>query len=827
MLDISAILVVGIVVRFGYLLRAPLQPVTWFDGITAFLGAKAFFIHDSRPFWDMAAVRGPGYPVFLALTAKIFGPNPAALNVAGDEVFLNGQLAGFWAVRLLQGLLGAGTAVLLYLIGLKTNRELGRPVGMIAAILFALSPSQILHTSLLLTEVPAIFLLWSSIALLPSGPQDQNALRRYLMAGGALGLACLTRPTLMPASAVVLAAILIAQKGRLWGQRGWCALSFALPLFALLVAWRAIAVANSPYVLVGAEGLQDQLKNIRGALIPVCYAWPNDRAACLPPKEVHWMVESWQPPAGVPSPASIPPQVASLVAGQTAHVAVSAYAQEPASQFAVALSAGPQGSSGWQRFTATTATQDFSFDYHVPLIPLGNQLGVFVDPEQARGLTIDRLLITRANEPRSLRSLSLRVLVESIPRVANLISCNLWFAEDARRKGNVVPRVWVEGLQHAELLLALAGLSFALLEWRSWLVILAVIVALSPMFAELVEARHNLPGMPAVFLLAALFVVHLSRALARLKLRHALRYSTAGAVLLAPFLLRALVWMGVSRSLAGHASEVAIFPALALYAVLFFRFENGRGRSPIAVGVAAIVPVLILASGVSSYLYVGTVPRWWQYSRLDLCQTTGPPMQQVSLARPIPVDTVASAQVLLDVETRSPSLPLRVRLNGTAISPLTDSRQSRLPTVTDELGLTDYTHQRFTNLYGRTMTSWPQWWAIPFDPALLRDAKDLSISLEARAAACTDPILLGATYGAQTPGMRTGPSITNNSLYRWVLLSDWRFWETSPIGSLATQSMVRSTQAPGSGRDPKDLAIEGLLGIRILIKYKDGNLEVF
>jgi hypothetical protein len=835
LLDIGAILFVGIAVRCLYLLNAGSWPITFGDSRVYLRAAQSFFVSDYSNFWRVAGQKGPGYPIFLAAAAKAFGPSLTGLDVPLlGRLQSNGQEVWFWGIRLLQVLMGAGTAVLVYVIGLTIDRNQGRRIGLVSASLFALYPNQILYTGYLTSEVFAIFLFWLAIAVLYAVRLRQRAAGFYSVAGCLLAAACLTRPSLVPASAAVSLAVLIGRNGPLWGRRGWYALSFSLSLFALLISWNLLATRHNPNVIIGRGGFGDRLRTLVKAIAPVTYEWTNDRYGWAdnrmpePDPDVRWTGEGGAIPGGAVARWPIPPEVASRIAGQKAHVVVSAHAREAgrAVQFEAALSAGTEGDSGLRRFTTMTAVEGFTFDYDVPLVPLGNALALVIANGKA-DLTIDGVAMTRARSP-----LSLPELFRSSPRILNLIFCNFWFADDFGRSGNVVPRFWVEFLQQTVLLLSFAGLGFALMEWRSWALIFAVIIAQIPITVGWTEPRENMPIMPALFLLSALFLTALPLWLKQFNRPGGRRYLAASAVLLAPFLLRAISWAGVASSLAGRAGDVAIFPALASFALLFWWLEADPERSRVPVAVAAIVPMLILALGLGAYLWVGAVPRW-HYSRTDLCANRLVPTQRISLGRPIAVDDVDSAEVLLDIETpRTTLLPLGLRLNGTMLPSSADSWLSHFPVVVDDprLGSGAYkwqVYQEFADFFGRPLTSWPQWWGMPFDPALLRGARDLSIAVDVAPAGCEQPILLGVTHDAQTPGMRTGPSITNTSLYRWHIIDDWRFWETSPIGSLATQSILSSGPSSSPSNEARGTPFDGEFGIRLLIRYKDGDLEIF
>jgi 4-amino-4-deoxy-L-arabinose transferase-like glycosyltransferase len=122
----------------------------------------------------LSAYLPPGAPALFALVYVTFGKSYAA-------------------VRIVQALLGAASALLLFLLAKAVINE---RAGYVAAAAYALYPSAIFYSDLLLTETLytfcLIFCLWLCVAWFAPQPTWKSA----VICGIALGLAALVRPTI-------------------------------------------------------------------------------------------------------------------------------------------------------------------------------------------------------------------------------------------------------------------------------------------------------------------------------------------------------------------------------------------------------------------------------------------------------------------------------------------------------------------------------------------------------------------------------------------------------------------------------------------------------
>lgn len=181
-----------------------------------------------------AFFRGPLYPYFLALLYKVSG------NSIAFAIFV-------------QHVIGSLTAGMIYL----TAREyFSRTVALVAGVTTALYWVLVYMEGDLLVETTFIFFNTLSLLLFTMG------MRRHRMwmfgAGGlALGLATITRPSVMVFFPVVPLAIYLAARRRPAGTRGWvtrtvvAALACAIPIMPVMIRNYRVSKTIVP---VGASG---------------------------------------------------------------------------------------------------------------------------------------------------------------------------------------------------------------------------------------------------------------------------------------------------------------------------------------------------------------------------------------------------------------------------------------------------------------------------------------------------------------------------------------------------------------------------------------------
>jgi 4-amino-4-deoxy-L-arabinose transferase-like glycosyltransferase len=154
----------------------------------------------------------PVYPAFLAASYKLFG-----------TVFL--------PVRMIQVIIDSFTCVLIYHIALMLFRR-GR-VGVISGLIASFHPSLIGSTTFVLTETLYAFLLTVSVLLLVKAAKSAK-IRAYCLAGAALGIATLCRPTSMLFPLFLLAGAVFPLRSRI---RIAGVVALALTLLVVIMPW--------------------------------------------------------------------------------------------------------------------------------------------------------------------------------------------------------------------------------------------------------------------------------------------------------------------------------------------------------------------------------------------------------------------------------------------------------------------------------------------------------------------------------------------------------------------------------------------------------------
>jgi len=141
---------------------------------TNLLKYHQFTEYPGRPY----SYRPPGYPFFLAAIYAVFG------------------IGNHMAVRLIQALIGAVSALLLYLLG---KEMMGERTGIIGGLIWAFYPTAVAYTGYLYSETIFMTLLLASLYLMVAGMKAEGRRGILYFAGGGLfyGMAMLTREVLL------------------------------------------------------------------------------------------------------------------------------------------------------------------------------------------------------------------------------------------------------------------------------------------------------------------------------------------------------------------------------------------------------------------------------------------------------------------------------------------------------------------------------------------------------------------------------------------------------------------------------------------------------
>ena len=227
-----AIFALAAAMRLGYAslgLEVPPQDTPDYDEIAANLLAGEGFV--ARENWfghDMRSWRAPLYPGFLAAVYGLYGYSHPAVMVV-------------------QSLLGAGTAVLLFAVARAIRPQAALTAGFAAALYMPLVAS----ASEVMTETLFAFLMLSALYLSVSTRLTIDAGRpRLLTVGAAIGLAALTRPVALLLWPVEMLHSQFTGRGR-WRRCLWISLGVA----ATVAPWTARNYqVHSAFVPISTHG---------------------------------------------------------------------------------------------------------------------------------------------------------------------------------------------------------------------------------------------------------------------------------------------------------------------------------------------------------------------------------------------------------------------------------------------------------------------------------------------------------------------------------------------------------------------------------------------
>jgi len=174
-LTLAAILGVAFLLRAAWIAIADPQPDSIYCGDPFFYDAFGRFLAAGKGFIQVngqpTAQWPPGYPAMLAVIFKLLG----------HKIIL---------AKLLNVLLGTATCLVAYLIGRKL---FSRGAGLIAAAVLAVFPGQVFSPTLLMSEVPATFLVATFVCLVAYFAVDSLSWRLAAAVGAFIGLISFVR----------------------------------------------------------------------------------------------------------------------------------------------------------------------------------------------------------------------------------------------------------------------------------------------------------------------------------------------------------------------------------------------------------------------------------------------------------------------------------------------------------------------------------------------------------------------------------------------------------------------------------------------------------
>ena len=167
---LAVVLAIAFVLRLAWIAVADPQPSAITSGDPFFYDVFARFLAAGQGFvrigGQATAQWPPGYPAVLAVVYKVFG----------HEIIL---------AKLLNVLLGTATCLLAYLIG---KRVFNRTGGLTAAFALAIFPSQVFSPTLVMSEVPATFLVAAFVCLVVFFAIDSLSWQRAAAIGAFIGV---------------------------------------------------------------------------------------------------------------------------------------------------------------------------------------------------------------------------------------------------------------------------------------------------------------------------------------------------------------------------------------------------------------------------------------------------------------------------------------------------------------------------------------------------------------------------------------------------------------------------------------------------------------
>jgi len=129
---------------------------------------------DIDPPYSPSAYRPPVYPFFLATIYKLFGHS-------------------YFAVKVMQSIVGALTCVLIYLISIEV---FSRKVGIISALISSVYPAFLYYTNTLIMEIVLIFIVAVTVLLFVKVVKHKT-LKYQIAFGISIGIASLCRPAML------------------------------------------------------------------------------------------------------------------------------------------------------------------------------------------------------------------------------------------------------------------------------------------------------------------------------------------------------------------------------------------------------------------------------------------------------------------------------------------------------------------------------------------------------------------------------------------------------------------------------------------------------
>jgi len=359
------------------------------------------------------------------------------------------------------------------------------------------------------------------------------------------------------------------------------------------------------------------------------------------------------------------------------------------------------------------------------------------------------------------------------------------------------------------LMLAIPGLYLVGSRFRKHALLLAFGLSQILLFGiKWIELRHNVPLMPIILYFAAVFVDDwLTRW--RTNRQAAIRLGIAWLITtsLAYLTLQADLGFIVSSGLPIQFNQLGLFLTIALpvaliaFAFLCLRIFQDVGNK-FALRFSVIVSTVSACAMVLSYLSVVSLPGWhlWSVSTTNLDREV---TQEIALPQSLDIEAIESIEVLLDLANQPMNEAISLTLNDEV-----------LPTAVNVMPYDlSPALSIFTSFHQLEPEENPRWWSID-----ITDFVDVLENQEIIQLQLPIDSSLRLYGGVESRDFFHGPAVNTEqvSLYRWIIIYDWRMWDYLPLASTATESYLMDDEG---NRTP----IVGEWHIRLLVTMKNGE----
>ena len=296
------------------------------------------------------------------------------------------------------------------------------------------------------------------------------------------------------------------------------------------------------------------------------------------------------------------------------------------------------------------------------------------------------------------------------------------------------------------------------------------------------------------------------------------------------FWLAHLVWLlpADDVALACDVLTVCILVTGLFLTYVLIRNHVSRRRAVVAATIPGVLSVVLLGG----HLLTSDIPRWYAYE-MSLNAPGTSVTQEISLARPIPIEDVAAAWWIISLRCSRPEVPLEAVANGQNEAEVGRLRSRLLEVVpgTPRTWARVSIYEEYARFAGRPLASWPQWWCLDVSPTQVAGRGAVSLTLRrpvGRPGQTFPPkVFIEMRRVGTTDRRYFGPSpdswrlCEHTSVFRWNLTEDCRLWGSWDLDSSSSSGWV-SDGSPSRGAGATE-ARKARPFIRLLVTLKDGR----